>query len=481
MILGDMIVDEIEKIDYDILLPTDKDPSSCQVDIRKWTMMAYSKAIYTFTVNAWKTNFVANGGFTNNTNYLASPPFNPIYTPTVAVSLTTESPKFKSQKELYDILEPYFNTVKDYEDTFIDLFQRIFIDWLGVLEVGCGQDSNIPLPIIPPTTLNVAPPFFHSLDGGTLSQFQYPDTDYPKYPHNIDSSTFGVDGSFIPDTNTIAQFDSRINELNLILIKIDNRLEVDFDGEINETEIVERDAYVYYWWERPIEVKEIQKSNSKLLGDEEYKRITGNPFDQATIDYLNSQNATLGTQVSEEYDRMLEEVTTIDGTNWVINTRGSSEARKIAITNERDDMVRKKMDYLNGVRPEIVAPRPPQKVTIGGLNEHAPDMSNTRVFEPKPLHWLYPTQSTFPTIQVPIFFTFPTCVENARLCAFDVMAQSDKAKSDLGIVNRIIGNWIVITLNQAVPTVGGVSGYCYGSPINPWFGSVVGTLTWSES
>lgn len=478
--LGDMIVEEIGKIDYDVVLPISEPPNKCQVDVRNWSVMAQTKAIYSYVVENWETVFIANGGFQNNTNYLGSPPFNPFYTPTPSVFLKSETPKFKSHKKLYDIMLPYFKTVDDTDMVFVDMFQRIFIDWLGVLEVGCGQDSDVLLPLIQPNTFNTAPPFFHSADGGTLDRHTPEDIDYDAYPNKATKDIESTDNEFVPDQRIIDYFDSRLNELSIILEKAVYRLSNNHSGEINESEIQIREDYIILWWERPKEVKEIQKKNYQEIGDIEYAKLKKEPHDINRLNALNSENASLGKSVSDEYDRMLEEVTIIGETDWVISGRGESEARVVAITNEIQEIDNLKNDYLSGKLPEIDTVLAPDKVSIGSLHPDAPNMSDTRLYSPSPLDWVYPIQSGLPALQVPVFFTWPTCIENAIACARDVMSRSDEVRSDGSMVHRIIADWIVTTLNQAVPVFGGVRGYCYGIPLNEWTGVVVGTISWSD-
>lgn len=447
--LGTLISDELKSLGWDRLMPQEGNVQT--TDIRKWTCHAMSKAIWKFAYERYTLNLIANGSFVNNSNYQATQASVPYPQPTVGISLTGWL-RIPSHKKLYDILLPWMKQSDNPPDVWIDTFQRIFIDWFGVLEVQAGQDGQTPLPIIPSPTFNPSPPYFHSINGSTLdsNKFVPPIENPPPSAYPIPCSSSPSGGMSVPPIDTGIQDakdseSSRWDSLRATAVSFEATALTNWTNASGTTDPTQLEALRQPYRDRwQVSLEALRTEQGELRGE-------------------SSPNTTRLTEIDGQIQSIHDNALSYVDTDYPSATA-------------RIEMI----DYEKGLAtsgssvPPVVPPIP---LPVGETNPDAPEIGNANLLEPNAPDYEWPPIVAW--YSTPPKITFPTCASHGQAC-YDELSSSNPASMEeaWGIIGKHLAN----AFNDHLKAVGGGSGYAYGLPVNPWNGSIlIVSCVWDDA
>lgn len=466
MKLAEEILKELELLDWENM-------GNPQSDFRLWSTAAISKAIHRFITGEWTTTFIADGVFTNTTNF-PTPPGTPVATPTVAVALTSMPPQFKGHNELYEAMKGWMCD-GDLEQVYTDQFIRIFIDWLGVLKIPCGQDATIALPVVPSGTPNALPPYFHSIDGSTLPTnhptytYQQPPTNaYPENPPSSSGKTPTVDPNAQGAADGLDQVKATYDApYDLTVAAIDQaRTTWTSESKTEEQAQTDKTTLLASWkdgWEQD------KDDMDALLIEASDLRKQGKDTEASA----KSDQAKVKGESADTRDQEMLAKNPAPATDFVKSTYPDHLARKEAIEARRTWYDAKKS------QGGAVVPVPP-KVPLPGPHPDAPELEST-ILVPAP-----PTEQTWVdspgyALANPVQVTWPNYELHAKALATEIQSLADASELSLETVWQTFAKHLILCLNDNVVTPGGGNGYCYGVPSNAWTGVVNGVVTWTET
>jgi hypothetical protein len=451
--LGSMIAEELSSIGWDKLMPADAVVRVA--DVRKWAQHAISKAIWTYVQDNQAIKLVVSGTFTNVTNF--PKPGTPYPQPTVGIMIDgwVQTP---SHRKLYDAILP-FHTKNDADDDqttcWIDFFQRVFVDWLGVLPIVAGQDATTMLPLIAPPAPNTAPPYFHSMTGATLAANRY----YPARQLEVAQQTYPVQLgdkpaqglAFSPPSTGIA--DAKANAVSLWDVDLlqaqtilaASLLTWDLGGGTHDPiELMkQRQPFEDRWTNK---LKTLRKEQREL-------RSSPTP-DKVRLTAIDAEIKATHDDCLADKPAVLPMV----GMTYVDDGYPACLSRVAMIDYER----RLPLEFNTSIAVK------PSKVAVGTTDKDAPDLSAQAQLEPTPPDYEWPQLQAWYSVQPQL--TFPNFEKHARACA---AAIRDAQPSSMRDAWELAGTHLQACLLDSQHTAGGGTGYAYGLPANPWAGTIV--------
>ncbi len=430
-------------------------------------------------IDNYSITLLVNGTFVNNTNFPPLPalPGTPYPQPTVGVSIEGWL-AIPSHKKLFDAMMPW-NKI-DEEDpakNTVDTFQRIFRDWLGILEVIAGQDTQVALPLVIPPATNVAPPYFHSVNGSTLTANKFIPPREDKNPSNypVACPTIPSGGMAVPAPDTGIE-DAKTSEasrwdgIKMVASTDESVALVKWTSTEPKGTTVEAEL-------EPLRQPFRDKWKVKLEAlRAEQKTLRGSDTpDTARLTAIDNEITSIHSDCLDKIDEVVPP-TTENPTPDPATIKVYKDPSYPACT-ARVEMCAYELDLAQkGGEPPPVAVKPPE-VSAGITDPNAPEVGSCQTVEPTPTDYEFPATPAW--YQVRPSVTFPAFETHARNCYAEIKASSPKNPEEFW---GIMGKHIALCLNANVRSAGGGSGYAYGLVANPWQGMIlVPTLTWNDA
>lgn len=476
--LGKMISDELSAFEWATLVPTDGSPVLSD-DIRKWYIHTQAKAIWQFVMDNYSITLLANGTFINNTNFPTPPalPGTPYPQPTVGVSIEGWL-AIPSHKKLFDAMMPWSKIDRDDPaKNTVDTFQRIFRDWLGILEVVAGQDTQVALPLVIPPAPNVAPPYFHSVNGSTLTANRFiPPREGPNpsnYPVACPTVAGGGMVAPAPDTgipDAIVAETARWEGLRAMSATDEVTAYTEWvstipSGTTDETALEAlRQPFRDKW---KVKLEALRAEQKTLRGSE--------TPDTARLTAIDSEITAIHSDCLDKIDQTVPPTATNPNPNPPTIKVYKDPSYPACTARVELCAYEKGLAEQGGATPPV-AVKPPE-VDAGTTDPDAPEVGVCATVEPNPPDYEFPATPAW--YQVRPSVTFPAFETHARNCYVDIVASAPKNPEEFW---AIMGKYIALCLNDNLRTAGGGSGYAYGLNTNPWQGTIlVPTLTWNDA